>query len=186
MKVGWSAWNSQGTCPMVGTASAEAGKSLPPSLEEKYRCEWMCQITSGATGHGWCTILRRARLEGPLSPLFYPEKLNSGWSAQNSQGTFPMVGAASPEDGKSLPPYIWGAAQVQVNVPNYVWSCQLCTTLMNLGELCCSAPWLKFPWKLNLGRSAWNSQGTCPWPRTTFPEDDKSLALSSEEQARHE
>ena len=34
-----------------------------------------------------------------------PEKLNPGWSAQNSQGTFPMVGAASPEDGKSLPPY---------------------------------------------------------------------------------
>ena len=81
---------------------------------------------------------------------------------------------------------IWGVVQVQVNVPNYVWSCQLCTILMNLGELCCSAPLLKFPWKLNLGRSAWNSQGTCPWPRTTFPEDGKSLALSSEEQARHE
>ena len=26
-----------------------------------------------------------------------------GQSAQNSQGTYPMVGAASPEDGKSLP-----------------------------------------------------------------------------------
>ena len=33
-----------------------------------------------------------------------PEKLNPGRSAQNSQGTFPMVGAAFPEDGKSLPP----------------------------------------------------------------------------------
>ena len=81
---------------------------------------------------------------------------------------------------------LWGAAQVQVNVPNYIWSCWLCTTLVNLGELGCSAPWLKFPWKLNLGWSAWNSQGTCPWPRTTFPEDCKSLALSSKEQARHE
>ena len=81
---------------------------------------------------------------------------------------------------------LWGAAQVQVNVPNYAWSCQLCTTLMNLGEMDCSAPWFKFSWKLNLGRSAWNSQGTCPWPRTTFTEDGKSLALSSKEQARHE
>ena len=27
-----------------------------------------------------------------------------GRSAQNSQGTFPMVGAAFPEDSKSLPP----------------------------------------------------------------------------------
>ena len=34
MKVGRSAWNSQGTCPMVGTASPEESKSLPPSLEE--------------------------------------------------------------------------------------------------------------------------------------------------------
>ena len=33
-----------------------------------------------------------------------PEKLNPGGSVQNTQGTFPMVGAASPEDGKSLPP----------------------------------------------------------------------------------
>ena len=31
-----------------------------------------------------------------------PEILNSGWSAQNSQGACAMVGAASPEDGKSL------------------------------------------------------------------------------------
>ena len=33
-----------------------------------------------------------------------PEKLHPGQSARNSQGIFPMVGAASPEDGKSLPP----------------------------------------------------------------------------------
>ena len=33
-----------------------------------------------------------------------PEKLHPGQSAQISQETFPMVGAASPEDGKSLPP----------------------------------------------------------------------------------
>ena len=32
-----------------------------------------------------------------------PEKLNPDRFAKNSQETFPMVGAASPEDGKSLP-----------------------------------------------------------------------------------
>ena len=36
---GQSAQNSQGTCPMVGAASPEKGKSLPPSLEEQYKCE---------------------------------------------------------------------------------------------------------------------------------------------------
>ena len=34
-----SAGNSQGTCPMVGAASPEDGKSLTPSLNEQYRCE---------------------------------------------------------------------------------------------------------------------------------------------------
>ena len=33
-----------------------------------------------------------------------PVKLNPGQFAQNSQGTFPMVRAASPEDSKSVPP----------------------------------------------------------------------------------
>ena len=32
-----------------------------------------------------------------------PEKLHPGQSARNSQETSPMVGAASPEDSKSLP-----------------------------------------------------------------------------------
>ena len=212
----------------------------------------------GAAGHGWCTILGRARLEGPLSQLFpwkteprpiYPKRTGDlphgrgclpwrwqvpttipQWRVQvwvnvpnhvqscrpwmmhhpgqvkagrtlvsalplknwtqtdlpkTHSGTFPMVEAASPEDSKSLPPFLQGAVQVWVNVPNHVWSCWMCTTLMNLGELGCSAPWLKFPWKLSLGHSAWNSQGTCPQPRTIFPEDGKSLALSSKEHARH-
>ena len=39
MKFGQSARNSQGTCSMVEAASPEDGKSLPPSLEEQYRCE---------------------------------------------------------------------------------------------------------------------------------------------------
>ena len=197
----------------------------------------MCQITSGAAGHWWCTILGRARLERPLSQLFpwkteprpiYPKltrDLPHGkgflpWRRQipttiprgavqvwvnvpnHVQSCWPGM-MHHPWKGKAgrtlvlaLPLKNWsqadlpkthkGAAQVQVNVPNYIWSCWLCTTLVNLGQLGCSVPWLKFPWKLNLGRSAWNSEGTCPWPRTTFPEDCTSLALSSEEQARHE
>ena len=36
---GQSAWNSQGTFPMVGAASPEDSKALPPSLEEQYRCK---------------------------------------------------------------------------------------------------------------------------------------------------
>ena len=35
-----------------------------------------------------------------------PEKLHPSQSPQNSQGTFPMVEAASPKDGKSLPPFL--------------------------------------------------------------------------------
>ena len=145
----------------------------------------MCQITSGDASHGWCTILGRARLEGPLSKLF-------PWKTTPRPICLKLTGDLSHDRG--CLPCRWqvpttileGAAQVQVNVPNYAWSCQLCTTLVNLGELGCSAPWLKCSWKLNLGRSAWNSQGTYPWPRTTFAEDGKSLALSSKEQARHE
>ena len=145
----------------------------------------MCQIMSGATGHGWCTILSRARLEGPLSQLF-PWKTELRLICPKLTGNLPH--------GRGYLSWRWqvpttipqGAVQVRVNVPNYIWSCLLCTTLVNMGERGCSAPWLKFSWKLNLGQSAWNSQGTCPWPRTTFPEDCKSLALSSEEQARHE
>ena len=145
----------------------------------------MCQITSGAAGYGWCNILDRTRLEGPLSQLF-------PWKTESRPICPKLTGDLSHGRGclswrRQVPTTILqGAAQVQVNVPNYVWSCWMCTTLMNLGELGCSAPWLKFPWKLNLGHSAWNSQGTCPRPRTTFPEDGKSLALSSKEQARHE
>ena len=67
---------------MVGAASAEDSKSLPPSLEQQYRCESMCQITSGAAG--W--------------------KMKVGQSARNSQGTYPIVGTTSNEDGKYLPP----------------------------------------------------------------------------------
>ena len=41
-----------------------------------------------------------------------PEKLYPSQSAQNSQRTFPMVGAALPEDSKSLPPSLEGSVQV--------------------------------------------------------------------------
>ena len=63
-----------------------------------------------------------------------PEKLHPGQYVQNSQGTCPMVGADSPEDGKSLPPFLEEAVQVQVNVPNHVRS----HWLKNEGWLICS------------------------------------------------
>ena len=40
-----------------------------------------------------------------------PEKLYPGQSAQNSQGTCPMVSATSPADGDSLP-LLWSGAGV--------------------------------------------------------------------------
>ena len=82
----------------------------------------MCQITSGATGHGWCTILGRARLEGPLSQLF-------PWKTEPR-----LICPKLTEDlsyGTSCLPLRWqvpttipkGTVQVWVNVPNHVWSC---------------------------------------------------------------
>ena len=69
MKFGWSAWNSQGTCPWPRTTFPEDGKSLALSSEEQARHEKMCQITTRATGHWWLTIFSRDRIEGPLNRL---------------------------------------------------------------------------------------------------------------------
>ena len=128
---------------------------------------------SGATSHWWCPILGRARLEGPLSQLF-PWKMEPRPIFSKLTGDLPHGRDCLPWRQQVPTTIPWWAVQMQVNVPNYIWSCRLCTTLVNLGELGCSTPWLKFPWKLNLGQSAWNSQGTYPWPRTTFPIDGKS------------
>ena len=164
MKFGWSDRNSQGTCPMVRATSPEDSRSIPKILLE-----------AALDGVNVPNHIRSHQLKNEVWPICL--KLT---------GDLPHGRGCLPWRWQVLTTIPQGAVQVWVNVPNYVWSCQLCTTLVNLGELGCSAPWLKFPWKLNLGRSAWNSQGTCPWPRTTFPEDGKSLALSSKEQARHE
>ena len=123
-KVGQSAQNSQGTCPMARAAYPEDGKSLPPSFKEQYRCESMCQITSGVAGHWWCTILGRARLEGPLSQLF-------PWKTEPRLICPKLTGDLS--HGKGFLPWrrqvptiiLWGAVYVQVNVPNHVRNCWL-------------------------------------------------------------
>ena len=81
----------------------------------------MCQITSRAAGHGWCTILGRARLEGPLSQLFprktIPRPICPKLTGDLSHGRGCLcwrwqVPATIPQ----------GAVQVQVNVPNHVRS----------------------------------------------------------------
>ena len=133
MKFGWSTQNSQGTCPMVMAASPEDGKSLPPSLDEQYRCEQMCQITSGAASHWWCTILGRARLEGPLSQLF-PWKTKPRLICPKLTEDLPH-GRGCLSWRWQVPTTIpWGAVQVQVKVPNHVRS----HWLRNEGWLICS------------------------------------------------
>ena len=84
----------------------------------------MCQITSGAAGHGRCTILGRARLEGPLSQLL-------SWKTK-SRPICPKLTGDLPH-GRGCLAWRWqvpttipqGAVQVQVNVPNHVRSCWL-------------------------------------------------------------
>ena len=71
---------------MSSTGVSKCAKSRPEPLAIDDAQSW--------AGQGW--------KDPCLNP--FPEKLHPGRSAQNSQGTFPMVGAASPEDGKSLPP----------------------------------------------------------------------------------
>ena len=124
MKFGWSAQNSQGTCPMVWAASPEDGKSLPPSLNEQYRCEYMCQITCGAEGHGWCNILGRTRLEGPLPQLF-PWKTKSRLIWPKLTGDLSYARGCLPWRWQVPTTIPRGAVQVQVNVPNHVQSHQL-------------------------------------------------------------
>ena len=125
MKFGWSARNSQGTCPMVEDASPEDGKSLPLILQGAVQV-WvnvpkphleplaMDDALSWA-GQGW---------KDP-SLNSSPENLNPGWSAWNSQGTF--------QHGRVYLPWRWqvpttitqGAVQVWVNVPNHIRSWRL-------------------------------------------------------------
>ena len=79
---------------------------------------------SGATSHGWCTILGRARLEGPLSQLF-PWKIKPRPICLKLTGDLPH--------GRGCLPWRWkvpttiprGAVQVWVNVLNHVRSHQL-------------------------------------------------------------
>ena len=84
----------------------------------------MCQITSGAAGHGWCTILGRARLEGPLSQLF-PWKTRPRPICLKLTGDLPHGRGYHPWRWQVPTTILWGAVQVRVNVPNHVRSCQL-------------------------------------------------------------
>ena len=103
MKVVRSDRNSQGTCPMVGltplkmaspchhplmssTGLSKCAKSCPELLAMDDAPSW--------TGQGWKDPCLNSS----------PEKLHPVQSAQNPQGTFPMVETASSEDGKCLAP----------------------------------------------------------------------------------
>ena len=95
----------RGTCPMVRATSPEDSRSILKTPLKQHCPKKMCQIISGAAGHWQCTILGRARLEGPLAGVNVPNHIRSHWtekwrladSAQNSQGTCPMVRATSNE-----------------------------------------------------------------------------------------
>ena len=92
---GWSAWNSQGTCLWPRTAFPEDDKS-PSTILQGAGQAWV-NVPNHSQSH--CPLMRHI-----LSRARLPLKLNLGQSAQNSQGTCPMVRAASPEDINSLPP----------------------------------------------------------------------------------
>ena len=103
---------------------------------------------SGATGHGWCTILGRARLEGPLSQLFpwktTPWAICPKLTAHLSHGR-----GCLPWKWQVLTTILQGAVQVQVNVPNYVRSHRLKNNVWSI--------WLKLTKDLPHGR------GFLPW-----------------------
>ena len=108
----------------------------------------MSQITSGAAGHGWCTILGRAWLEGPLSQLFH-------WKTTPRPICPKLTGDLS--HGRGCLPWRWqvpttipqGAVQVWVNVPNHIRGHQL----KNEVWLICSKLTGDLP----------NSRGCFPW-----------------------
>ena len=99
-----------------------------------------------------------AVLLGPLSEI--PWKINIGQSSRKSQGTCPRWSGGVPQRWEVDTFFSLWVGQPRVNVPNHVRSHCPCTTLANLGELRCQAVCLKFPWKMKVGWSAQNSQGT--------------------------
>ena len=118
----------------------------------------MYQITSGAAGHGWCTILGRARLEGPLSQLF-PSKSEPRLICPKLTGDLSCGRGCLPWRWQVPTTIPWGAVQVWVNVPNHVWS----YWLKNEGWPIC----LKLTGDLPHGRGClpWRQQvpTTIPW-----------------------
>ena len=76
---------------------------------------------SGATNHWWCTILDRARLEGPLSQLF-PWKTEPRPICPKLTGDLPHGRGCLPWRQQVPSTIPWGAVQVWVNVPNHVQS----------------------------------------------------------------
>ena len=84
-----------------------------------------------------------------------------GQSPQNSQETFTRVGGKSLEDGKWISPSPVEQSQVEK-------MCQIMSQSHQPGtrhhshQALLECPWAELPWKLSWGRSAWDSQGTCP------------------------
>ena len=150
--------------PWSSAGQSKCAKSHQEQLAEKWSLADLLETPMGPIPWWGLPPLKTA------SPYHHPLRSSTGMSKCAKSHPEPLGEGFLPWRSQVPTTILLGAAQVQVNVPNYIWSCRLCTTLVNLGEL----------------GAAWNSQGTCPWPRITFPEDGKSLALSSEEQARHE
>ena len=160
MKFGSSAQNSQGTCPMVRAASPEDGNSLPPSrgAVQVSNCAKSCpELPAIDNAPSWAD-------QGWKDPCLNssPEKLNPDQATQNSQGTFTMVGAASLEDGKLLPPSLEERSSTGVSkcakshqeLPAEKWSlADLIETYRGPAQwwgqhpLKTAGPYLKSPWR---------------------------------------
>ena len=95
----------------------------------KYLLRSTCQVSverivlSGAASHWWCTILGRARLEGPLSQLF-PWKTKLNLICLKLTGDLPHDRSCLPRRWQVPTTIPQGAVQVWVNVPNHIWSHQ--------------------------------------------------------------
>ena len=78
-------------------------------------------MTSGAAGHGWCIILGRARLEGPLSQLF-PWKTTPMPICPKLTGDLSHGRGYLPSRQQVPTTIPQGVVQVRVNVPNNIRS----------------------------------------------------------------
>ena len=113
----------------------------------------------------------------PEPPSIFPEKWTWSNPLETHRGPALWQGALSWRQQVHTSNTL-EAVLPQVNVPNHFQSCTRCTTLVNLWESGCSAPYLNFLWKMTHGQPTRNPQGSHPTVRTTSPEDGRSIPLS--------